>query len=122
MLQIKVWERGQSKAVDKAIRESDLGLNPQVDGDLIRIPMPALTEERRKEIAKNARKYGEECKIAIRKARKDAREMIDATVKDGDVSEDDGKRASEKVETIVDEAVKQTDVIVAAKEKDIMTL
>ena len=122
LIQIKVWERGQSKAVDKAIRESDLGLNPQVDGDLIRIPMPALTEERRKEIAKNARKYGEECKIAIRKARKDAREMIDATVKDGDVSEDDGKRASEEVETIVDEAVKQTDVIVAAKEKDIMTL
>ena len=122
MLQIKVWERGQSKAVDKAIRESDLGLNPQVDGDLIRIPMPALTEERRKEIAKNARKYGEECKIAIRKARKDAREMIDATVKDGDVSRDDGDAAWKKAEDLVAAAVKTADEIVAVKEKEIMTV
>mgnify|MGYP000897641947 CR=1 FL=1 len=119
---VQPWEKGMGAKIERAIRESDLGLNPAAQGDLLRVPMPALTEERRKEIAKIARKYGEECKIAIRKARKDAREMIDATVKDGDVSEDDGKRASEKVETIVDEAVKQTDVIVAAKEKDIMTL
>jgi phosphoenolpyruvate carboxykinase (GTP) len=85
MIQIKVWERGQSKAVDKAIRESDLGLNPQVDGDTLRIPLPSLTEERRKELAKKARKEGEDCKIAIRKNRKDAKDMIDALTKDGDV-------------------------------------
>ncbi len=96
MIQIKVWERGQSKAVDKAIRESDLGLNPQLDGDLLRIPLPSLTEDRRKELAKKARKEGEDCKIAIRKSRKDAKDMIDALIKDGDVSEDEGDLAWKK--------------------------
>ncbi|MEZ4410573.1 MAG: ribosome recycling factor [Polyangiales bacterium] len=122
LIQIKVWERGQSKAVDKAIRESDLGLNPSVDGDVLRIPLPALTEERRKEIAKSARKHGEECKIAIRKHRKDAKDMIDAMVKDGDVGEDEGDAAWKKAEELVAAAVKTTDEIVAAKEKDIMTV
>lgn len=122
MIQIKVWERGQSKAVDKAIREAELGLNPQVDGDLIRVPIPALTEERRKEIAKQARKAGEESKIAIRKNRKEARDMIDQLVKDGDVPEDDGTKADKSCEEIVSAAVKVVDEIVAAKEKDIMTV
>lgn len=122
LLQIKVWERGQSKAVDKAIRESDLNVNPQVDGDIIRIPLPPLTEERRREIAKHAKKSGEESKIALRKARKDAKDMIDALIKDGDVSEDDGDAAWKKAEDIVAEGVKAVDAIVAAKEKDIMTV
>lgn len=122
MLQIKVWERGQAKAVDKAIREADLGLNPQIDGDLLRIPLPSLTEDRRKEIAKNARKQGEESKIAIRKARKDAKDLIDAAIKDGDTSEDEGDAAWKKAEEIVAAAVKTADDIVAAKEKDIMTV
>ena len=122
MIQIKVWERGQSKAVDKAIREAELGFNPQVDGDLIRVPIPALTEERRKEIAKQARKAGEESKIAIRKNRKDARDMIDQLVKDGDAPEDDGAKADKSCEDIVAAAVKAVDEIVAAKEKDIMTV
>ena len=122
MIQIKVWERGQSKAVDKAIREAELGFNPQVDGDLIRVPIPALTEERRKDIAKQARKAGEETKIAIRKNRKDAREMINQLVNDGDVPEDDGTKADKTCEDIVAAAVKTVDEIVAAKEKDIMTV
>ncbi len=122
MIQVKVWERGQSKAVDKAIRESDLGLNPQVDGDLIRIPLPSLTEERRRDIAKHARKHGEECKIALRHNRKDAKDMIDTLVGDGDVSEDDGDAAWKKAEDLVSAAVKTADEIVAHKEKEIMTV
>lgn len=122
LIQIKVWERGQSKAVEKAIRESDLGLNPQVDGDILRIPLAPLTEERRKDIAKSARKHGEECKIAIRKARKDAKDMIDELIKNGDVSEDDGDAAWKKAEDLVAAAAKTSDDIVAAKEKDIMTV
>lgn len=122
MIQVKVWERGQAKAVDKAIREADLGFNPQVDGDVLRIPLAPLTEERRKEIAKSARKQGEECKIAVRHARKDAKDLIDALVKDGEVSEDEGDLAWKKAEEIVSAGVKEVDAIVAQKEKDIMTV
>ncbi|MBL8601090.1 MAG: ribosome recycling factor [Myxococcales bacterium] len=122
LLQIKVWERGQSKAVDKAIREADLGLNPQVDGDILRIPLPPLTEERRREIAKGARKHGEESKIAIRHNRKDAKDMIDQLVADGDCSEDEGDAAWKRAEELVSAAVKTVDEIVAQKEKDIMTV
>ncbi len=78
LITVKPWDKTQIKAVEKALRESDLGLNPQVDGDLVRIPLPPLTEERRKEFVKIARKYGEECKVAIRKARHDALDMLDA--------------------------------------------
>lgn len=122
LIQIKVWERGQAKAVDRAIRESDLGLNPMVDGDILRIPLPPLTEERRRDIAKSARKHGEETRIAIRKARKDAKDLIDAAISDGDVSEDDGDAAWKKAEELVNAAVKHTDETIALKEKDIMTV
>ncbi|NUP06626.1 MAG: ribosome recycling factor [Polyangiaceae bacterium] len=120
LMTVKPWDKGQVKAVDKAIRESDLGLNPQVDGDLIRIPIPALTEERRKDLVKILRKNGEECKVAIRKHRRDAIEMIDQFQKDGDVSEDDADRSRKKVEDLTAELVKQVDTVVAAKEKDVM--
>lgn len=120
MMTVKPWDKGQVKAVDKAIRESDLGLNPQVDGDVIRIPIPALTEERRKDLVKILRKNGEECKVAMRKHRRDALEMIDQFQKDGDVSEDDADRGRKKVEDLTSELVKQVDVVVAAKEKDVM--
>src|SRR5262245_22304024 len=86
LITIKPWEKGQAKAIDKAIRESDLGLNPQVDGDLIRIPIPALTEERRKEMVKLTKKYGEEAKVAVRKHRRDAIEMIESLDEGGEVS------------------------------------
>jgi ribosome recycling factor len=120
LIMIKPWEKGQGKAIDKAIRESDLGLNPQTEGDLIRIPIPALTEERRREMVKQTKKHGEECKVAVRKHRRDANEMIDTLDKDGDVSGDEAERAKKKVEDVVAEGTKQIDQVVASKEKDIL--
>jgi len=120
LITIKPWEKGQAKAIDKAIREGDLGVNPQVDAELIRIPIPALTEERRKEMVKLTKRHGEECKVAIRKHRRDANEMIDALDKDGEVSGDDADRAKKKVEDVVAEGTRHVDTIIAAKEKEIL--
>jgi ribosome recycling factor len=120
LITIKPWEKGQAKAIEKAIREGDLGLNPQLDGDFIRIPIPALTEERRREMVKLTKRHGEDCKVAIRKHRRDANEMIDTLDKDGDVSGDDADRAKKKVEEIVAEGVKQVDAIIASKEKEVL--
>jgi ribosome recycling factor len=120
MLTVKPWDKSQIKAVEKAIRESDLGLNPQADGDLIRIPLPPLTEERRKEFVKIAKKYGEECKVTVRKARHDALDMLTEIDQAGDASADDVDRAKKKAEDIVGDANKQTDALVAHKEKDIL--
>jgi ribosome recycling factor len=120
LITIKPWEKNQVKAIEKAIRESDLNLNPQVDADLIRIPIPALTEERRKEMVKLTKKYGEEARVAIRKHRRDANELIDTLDKDGDVSGDDADRSKKKVEEVVAEGITKVDVVIAAKEKDIL--
>jgi ribosome recycling factor len=120
LITIKPWEKGQAKPIEKALREGDLGLNPQVDGDLIRIPIPALTEERRREMVKLTKRYGEECKVAIRKHRRDANEMLDTLEKDGDVSGDDAGRARKKVEDVVAEGIKHVDAVIAGKEKDIL--
>ena len=120
LLTVKPWDKTQVKAVDKAIRDSDLGLNPQIDGDLIRIPLPPLTEERRKEFVKIARKYGEECKVSIRKARHDAMDMLAQLETDGDSSADDVDRGKKKVEETVAEGVKHVDQMISAKEKDIL--
>jgi ribosome recycling factor len=120
LITIKPWEKGQAKAIDKAIRESDLNLNPQVDGDLIRIPIPALTEERRKEMVKLARKHGEEARVAVRKHRRDANEMVETLDQGGDVSGDDADRAKKKIEEVVAEGIKQVDAIIAHKEKEIL--
>jgi len=120
LITVKPWDKTQVKAVEKALRESDLGLNPMTDGDLIRLPLPPLTEERRREFVKIAKKYGEECKVAIRKARHDALDMLSAIEADGDASADDVDRAKKKAEDAVGEAVKTVDGIIAQKEKDIM--
>lgn len=122
MLTVKPWDKGQVKAVEKAIVEAGLGLNPMSDGDLIRIPMPPLTEERRKELVKLARKNGEECKVAIRKSRHDAKDVLSALEKEGEASKDDVERAQKKVEDIVQEGTGRADEIVAHKEKDIMEI
>jgi ribosome recycling factor len=122
LIVIRPWEKGQSKHIDKAIRDAGLGLNPQVDGELIRIPIPPLTEERRKELAKQARKIGEETKIAIRESRRTAKELIDTLIADGDCGEDEGDLAWKKGEEIVVTGNKHVDEIIAAKEKDIMTV
>lgn len=120
LITVKAWEKGQGKVIDKAIRESGLGLNPQTDGELIRIPIPALTEDRRKEMVKLTKKHGEECKVAVRMHRRDANEMIDSLDKDGDVSGDEAERGRKKVEEVVADGVKQIEHIVAAKEKTIL--
>jgi ribosome recycling factor len=120
MITVKPWDKSMVKAVEKALRESDLGLNPQVDGDLVRLPLPPLTEERRKEFVKLAKKYGEECKVAIRKGRHDALDMLKAIEEGGDASSDDVERAKKKAEETVADGVKQVDSIVSHKEKDIL--
>ncbi len=120
LITVKAWEKGQARHVEKAIREANLGLNPQVDGELVRVPIPPLTEERRKEMVKLTRKHGEECKVAVRNHRRDAMEMIATLDKDGDVSADDADRAKKKVEDTVAEGVKHVDSVISAKEKDIL--
>lgn len=120
LLTVKPWDKTVIKAVEKAIREADLGLNPQTDGDLIRVPLPPLTEERRKEFVKIAKKYGEECKVTIRKARHDAIDMLNTIVEGGEASEDDVERARKKAEDLVGEGGKGVDALISAKEKDIL--
>jgi ribosome recycling factor len=120
LLTVKPWDKSQVKVVEKAIRESDLGLNPQTDGDLIRIPIPPLTEERRKDFVKIARKYGEECKVSIRKARHDALDFLTELDTGGEASADDVDRAKKKVEETVADGSKHVDTIVGNKEKDIL--
>lgn len=122
MLTVKPWDKSQVQAVEKAIRESDLGLNPQVDGELIRVPIPALSEERRKELVKVAKKNGEECKVSIRKARHEALDMLNEMRDSGDASEDEVERAKKKAEEIVSEAGQSVDQIIQAKEKEILAV
>jgi len=122
MITVKPWEKNQVQAIDKAIRESDLGLNPQLDGDLIRVPVPPLSEDRRRELTKIAKKQGEECKIGIRKARHSALDFFAEMKKSGDVSEDAIDRAKKKAEDSVSAAVTVVDELVASKEKEILTV
>ncbi len=120
LLTVKPWDKSAIKSVEKAIREADLGLNPQADGDLIRIPIPPLTEERRKEFVKIARKYGEECKVTIRKARHEAIDMLQQLDSDGEASADDVDRAKKRAEEAIADGTKQVDAIISHKEKDIL--
>ncbi len=120
LLTVKPWDRSVIKAVEKAIREGDLGLNPQTDGDIIRVPLPPLTEERRKEFVKVARKYGEECKVTIRKARHDALDLLNQVEADGAASADAVDRAKKKTEETVADGSKLVDSLVGSKEKDIL--
>ena len=120
LITVKPWDKSVIKAVEKALRENDMGLNPMTDGDLIRIPLPPLTEERRKEFVKIAKKYGEECKVTIRKARHEALDMLKEIDDGGEARTDDVDRAKKKAEETVAEAGKTVDAIIAQKEKDIM--
>jgi ribosome recycling factor len=122
MITVKPWDKSQVQAVEKAIREADLGLNPQPDGELIRIPIPPLSEERRKDLVKVAKKQGEECKVGIRKARHDALDMLGELKESGDASEDDVERAKKKAEELVAEAGQGVDKMVAQKEKEILAI
>ncbi|MDB4934514.1 MAG: Ribosome recycling factor [Labilithrix sp.] len=120
LITVKPWDKSVIKQVEKALRENDMGLNPQTDGDLIRVPLPPLTEERRKEFVKIARKYGEECKVTIRKARHEALDMYKEIDDGGEASADEVDRARKKAEETVSEAGKTVDTIIGQKEKDIM--
>jgi ribosome recycling factor len=122
MLTVKPWDKSQVQAIEKAIRESDLGLNPQTDGELIRIPIPALSEERRKDLVKVARKHGEESKVGIRKSRQEALDMLSEIKANGDASEDEVERAKKKAEETVLEATHGVDQIIQTKEKEILTI
>jgi ribosome recycling factor len=122
LITVKPWDKSQVQAVERALRESDLGLNPQVDGELIRIPIPALSEERRKELVKVAKKDGEECKVGVRKARHEANDMLAEIEKEGGASADDVDRARKKVEEIVAEGVTAIEQIVHQKEKEILAI
>ena len=116
------WEKGMGAKIEKAIRESDLGLNPASQGDLIRVPIPAMTEERRKELTKVVKGEGEQSKIAIRNLRRDANEHVKKLVKDKLASEDDERRSQEEIQKLTDKMIAEVDKIVAAKEQDIMAI
>ncbi len=119
---VQPWEKNMVAKVDKAIREADLGLNPATQGDLIRVPMPALTEERRRELTKVVKSEGETAKIAVRNLRRDANEQLKKHVKDKDISEDDERRASDDVQKLTDKFVVEIDRLVQTKEAEIMTV
>lgn len=119
-LSVSVWDRSLAKSVEKAIMESDLGLNPSSDGQLIRIPIPPLSEERRKELSKVAGKYTEGAKVAVRNIRRDALDEIKKLKKDNLISEDDEKKFENEIQKLTDDATKKADELLAQKEKDIM--
>jgi ribosome recycling factor len=121
-ISIQPWEKGMGAKIEKAIRESDLGLNPASMGDLIRVPMPAMTEERRKELTKVVRGEGESAKIAVRNLRRDANEAVKKLVKDKLATEDDLKRSESDIQKVTDRHVAAIDQLVAAKEQDIMAV
>ncbi len=120
MISVQVWDKSMVGAVEKAIRESDLGLNPVTDGTTLRIPLPELNEERRREIAKVAHQYAEQARIAVRHVRKDGMDIIKKSEKDGDVGQDEARVASDNVQSETDRLIAEIDAVVAAKEAEIM--
>ena len=122
LITVSVWDRGLVGSVEKAIRDSGLGLNPMSDGQLVRVPIPDLSQERRAELTKIAGKYCESAKIAVRNVRRDGMDALKKAEKDGDISQDEHKRDADKIQTLTDEFVKKIDELLVAKEKDIMTV
>jgi ribosome recycling factor len=122
MLTVQVWDASATKSVEKAIRDSGLGLNPQAEGSVIRVPVPELNEERRVELVKVAGKYTEAARIAVRNVRRDGMETLKKMEKDSEISEDDHKRMSDDVQKATDEVIKKVDDMLSQKETDIMTV
>jgi ribosome recycling factor len=121
-LSVQPWEKSMSAKIEKAIRDSDLGLNPSSMGELIRVPLPAMSEERRRELTKVVRNEGENAKISVRSLRRDANEAVKKLVKDKLASEDDQKRTETEVQKATDRHIIEIDQLVAAKEHDIMSV
>ena len=121
-LNIQPYEKNMIQAIEKVIRESDMGLNPATSGELIRIPMPALTEERRKDLIKVVKSEGENSKISIRNIRRDCNEVLKKMSKEKDISEDDEKKMQEEIQKITDESILEVDRLIDAKEKDLLVI
>ncbi len=121
-ISVQPWEKGMGPKIEKAIRESDLGLNPAAQGDLLRVPMPALTEERRRELTKVARHAGEEAKIAVRNLRRDANDQAKKLTKEKEISEDDERRFLDESQKLTDRHIAEIDRLTAGKEAEIMAV
>lgn len=120
LITIKPWEKSLCSEIEKSIKKSDLGLNPVSDGEMVRVPIPSLTEERRRDLTKVIKRYGEEAKVAVRNSRRDAKEMLESLAKDGDISEDDRDRSLKELQTQTDAGVAKVDEIIGKKEKELM--
>lgn len=120
MLSVQVWDRSLASAVEKAIRNSGLGLNPAAEGQVIRVPLPELNEERRRELTKVAHNYAEQARVAIRHIRRDGMDLLKKLEKDGSMSQDDSRKHGESVQTATDAAVADVDKVLAVKEQEIM--
>ncbi|MFG6465925.1 ribosome recycling factor [Roseateles sp. BYS87W] len=121
-ISVQPWEKGMGPKIEKAIRESDLGLNPAAQGDLIRVPMPPLTEERRRDLTKVVRNAGEDAKVAVRNLRRDANEQAKKLLKDKEIGEDDERRSLDDVQKLTDRVIAEIDKIISAKEAEIMAV
>ncbi|NHC62295.1 ribosome recycling factor [Paenalcaligenes suwonensis] len=121
-LNLQVWEKHMAPAVDKAIRESDLGLNPILLGETIRVPLPALTEERRRDLTKIVRADGEDSKVAVRNLRREANDTAKRLLKDKEISEDDDRRFQDEIQKLTDKFIAEIDKLIAAKEQEVMTV
>jgi ribosome recycling factor len=121
-ISVQPWEKGMGPKIEKAIRESDLGLNPAAQGDLLRVPMPALTEERRRDLTKVVRHAGEDAKVAVRNLRRDANEHLKKLLKDKLATEDEERRAQDDVQKLTDRTIAEIDKLIAAKEQDILAV
>ncbi len=119
-LAVTAWDKGMTRVIEKAILNSDLGLNPVTAGDVMRIPMPPLTEERRRDLTRVVRGEGEQARVAVRNVRRDANHHLKELIKKKEVSEDDERRAEEKIQKTTDERIARIDALVAAKEKELM--
>ena len=121
-ISVQPWEKGMGAKIEKAIRESDLGLNPASMGDLIRVPMPPMSEERRRDMTKLVKSEGEQAKVAVRNLRRDAKEAVKKLVKDKEATEDDQKRTEADIQKMTDKRIAEIDQLIAAKEQDIMAV
>ncbi|OYT99570.1 MAG: ribosome recycling factor [Burkholderiales bacterium PBB1] len=121
-ISVQPWEKGMGAKIEKAIRESDLGLNPSSQGDLIRVPMPALSEERRRDLTKIVRNAGEDARIAVRNLRRDANDHAKRLLKDKEISEDDERRSLDEMQKLTDRTIAEIDRLVAAKEAEVMAV
>ena len=120
MITVQVWDKGLAKAVDKAIRDAGLGLNPQMDGQLLRIPLPELNQERRKELSKLAAKYAEAARVAVRNVRRDGNDLLKKLEKDGKIGQDEQHTKAEELQKLTDDHIKTIDAALHAKEQEIM--